>query len=190
MLTKCPSSARVISITMLIGLISDTHIPDHAKELPDQLKEAFRGVDLILHAGDVYIPSVLDELEHLAPVLAAEGDDDPFATANDRRVKKEHVITIEGIIIWLVHIRPLPWLRPGKPPDVIVYGHIHEARLENHLIVNEHAPEPTLEKHKGILRISPGSPTFPHYKQELGTVGLLKANSGKAEAQIIQLREV
>ncbi len=62
---------------MLIGLTSDTHIPDHAKELPSQLKEAFRGFDLILHAGDIYVVSVLGELERLAPVLAAEGDDDP-----------------------------------------------------------------------------------------------------------------
>jgi len=174
---------------MLIGLLSDTHIPDHAKGLPAQLKTVFRGVDLILHAGDVYIPSVLDELDYIAPVLVAEGDDDPFATANDRRVKKKHILTIEGVTIWLMHIRPLPWPWREQPPDVIVYGHIHEARLEHpHLIVDEDAPEAKLEKYEGILRISPGSPTFPHYKHELGTVGLLKVNSGKAEAQIIQLQ--
>ena len=62
---------------MRIGLISDTHIPDHADELPEQLKDAFRGVELILHAGDIYTIPVLDELEIIAPVLAAEGDDDP-----------------------------------------------------------------------------------------------------------------
>jgi len=158
---------------MLIGLISDTHIPDHAKELPDQLKEVFRGVDLILHAGDIYTPSVLDELQCLAPVLAAEGDDDPFVTANDSRVKKRHVLTVEGITIWLTHQKPLSQsLEYQEYCDVIVFGHSHEASLENH---------------GDILRVNPGSPTFPHYKYELGTVGLLTVNSDKAEARIIQL---
>lgn len=188
MLTKCPSSARVISITMLIGLISDTHIPDHAKEIPEQVKEVFRGVELILHAGDIYIPSVLDELERLAPVLAAEGDDDPFVTAHDRRVSKRQVLTIEGITIWVVHVRPLPWPWEEEPPDVVIYGHTHEAKLDDHLFVPEDVNEATLEKTNGMLRISPGSPTFPHYKPKLGTVGLLKVSSGKAEAQIIQLK--
>ena len=61
---------------MRIGLISDTHIPHDAKAIPPQVKEVFRGVDLILHAGDIYLSSVLDELEEIAPVLAARGDDD------------------------------------------------------------------------------------------------------------------
>ncbi len=156
---------------MLIGLISDTHIPDHAKELPDQLKETFRGVDLILHAGDIYVPSVLDELEHLAPVLVAQGDDD-HEVLGDRRVKMKHILNIEGVTIWLTHTRPRTWNENEKRPDVIVFGHTHEATLGNH---------------GGILRINPGSPTFPHYKPEPGTVALLTVSSGKAEAQIVQL---
>jgi len=165
---------------MLIGLISDTHIPAHARELPYQLKEVFHGVDLILHAGDVYLASVLNELEHLAPILAAEGDDDPLEIMNDKRVKQKQVITVEGTTIWLVHERPWFW-PPGsertaqheKTPDVIVFGHTHEASLENS---------------GGILKVNPGSATFPSYKRELGTVGLLTVNSGKAEVQIIQLQ--
>jgi putative phosphoesterase len=41
---------------MLIGLISDTHIPDRARQLPDNVLEAFKDVDLILHAGDLTSP--------------------------------------------------------------------------------------------------------------------------------------
>ncbi len=157
---------------MRIGLISDTHIPDHAEELPEQLKQVFRGVDLILHAGDVYDASVLDELECLAPVLVAEGDDD--ALPNDRRVKRKHILSIDGVTIWLMHERP--WSRTldsKQAPDVIVSGHTHLARLEE----------------KGdVLLVNPGSPTYPHYKRELGTVALLTINSGKAEAYIVQLQ--
>ena len=157
---------------MLIGLLSDTHIPDNAKELPSQLRETFHDVDLILHAGDVYDVSVLDELESLAPVLVADGDDD-VEILKDRRRKTKHVLTVEGVTVWLVHIRP--WLQPEdeKPPDVVVFGHLHRASLE------------TID---GVLWINPGSPTFPNYKLEPGTVGLLTVSAGKAEAQIFQLQ--
>ncbi len=56
---------------MRIGLLSDTHIPEVAGALPYQIAKAFKGADLILHAGDIYTTSVLDNLEHIAPVLAA-----------------------------------------------------------------------------------------------------------------------
>lgn len=171
---------------MLIGLISDTHIPDHVKELPAQLREVFRGVGLILHAGDIYLPSVLDELELIAPVLAAEGDDDPFEIRNDKRVEWNQVITVEGITIRLMHDKlwgahsysTRGFAETVDPqhkgtPDVIVFGHTHAA---------------SLEKKDHLLLVGPGSATFPNYKLELGTVGLLTVHSGKAEAQIIQLK--
>jgi len=55
---------------MRIGLISDTHIPTATKELWPQIYEAFRGVDLIMHAGDLMVPEVIDWLEEVAPVMA------------------------------------------------------------------------------------------------------------------------
>ena len=132
----------VISSTMLIGLLSDTHIRSpgyrvglsqlHASVLPPQIKDAFHGVDLILHAGDIYTLPILDELETIAPVVAAEGDDDPFEIMNDKRVKYKHVITVEGVTIWLAH-QYETW-SPDEhetPPDVIVFGHTHRATLEN-----------------------------------------------------------
>ena len=175
---------------MRIGLISDTHIPDHAKALPEQLRDVFHDVDLILHAGDIYVVSVLNELERLAPVLAAEGDDDPRSTASDRRVKPRHILNIEGVTIWLTHISPLSpseRLKQEKPPDVdvIVFGHTHEASVLFGVVFSDTDVDSWVRK--AIIQINPGSPTFHHYRQELGTVGLLTINSGKAEAQIIQL---
>ena len=157
---------------MRIGLISDTHIPDHAKELPEQLKEVFHGVDLILHGGDVYDVSVLDELEGIAPILVAEGDDDS-EVLSDRRVKQKHILTVEGVTIWLTHVRPQTWDSSEKRPDVLVFGHTHSN---------------TVEKKGDVLLVNPGSPTFPHYKHELGTVAILTVSSGKAEVEMVQLR--
>jgi putative phosphoesterase len=164
---------------MLIGLISDTHIPDHAKKLPEQLKEVFNGVEMIFHCGDIYSLSVLDELETIAPVLAAQGDDETSYTSRDSRVKQKHVIDIDGVTIWLMHKRPKSLPRVSKhiswlddPPDAIISGHTHE---------------PLIEKQKNILYVNPGSPTFPRYKLQLGTVGLLYLESGTVTAEIIQL---
>ncbi len=167
---------------MLIGLISDTHIriPGHraglssltAEELPHQVKVAFAGVDLILHAGDIYTLPVLDELETVAPVIAAEGDDDPFEMVNDPRVKPEQTIEIEGFTIWISHYGLWPENSKRKPPDIIVYGHSHRSAME---------------RVDGVLRINPGSPTFPKYNHVIGTVAFLDIKDGQVEARIVQL---
>lgn len=79
---------------MRIGLIPDTYIPDLVKAFPPQVMEVFSGVDLTLHAGDIYIASVLDELERIAPVLAARGDNDHGL--RDKRVEEMQNLTVEG----------------------------------------------------------------------------------------------
>jgi len=181
---------------MRIGLISDTHIPHDAKAIPPQVKEVFRGVDLILHAGDIYLSSVLDELEEIAPVLAARGDDD-LPSVNGR-VKEKHVLNCEGFSLWLIHIFPYfsstylhsflyssPALSDQEleealeeiveredVPDILVFGDTHRALLR---------------RIQGFLVINPGSATFPGYKHVLGTVAILTISLGKAEADIIQL---
>ena len=177
---------------MLIGLLSDTHIATPEQILPVQVKEVFRGVDLILHAGDIWIPRVLDELETVAPVLAARGDDDMEADiGDDTRIDKRQDLSVDGLTIWVQHIKPRYGLinpneqsnsyaalfsrqprEPVDPPDVVVFGHSHFAEIENY---------------KGSLLVNPGSPTMPNYLPKLGTVGLLAIEDGKAEAHLIQL---
>jgi putative phosphoesterase len=157
---------------MLIGLLSDTHIPDAVLTLPSQLKKVFSSVELILHAGDIFVPSVLDELESIAPVLAAEGDSDYLETRQDRRVRKKHILNIEGLAIWLFHDEQEMLFKENQLPDIIVYGHTHA---------------PYIKTRNGSLLVCPGSPTYPDYKICPGTVGILEICSGKAEATIIQL---
>ena len=170
---------------MRVGLLSDTHIPQAEKELPPELMTALQGVDLILHAGDIYIPSVLDDLERIAPVLAARGDDDSGDTLLDKRVKEKHVLQLEGQTLWLIHERPhsLSWwqsswwqsrLSPGQDnmPDIVVFGHDHYT---------------VVQRVDGCLFVNPGSPTFLHYRRGLGTIGILEINSGEADVQILRL---
>jgi hypothetical protein len=174
---------------MRIGLVADTHIPQVTKEIPPELLEAFRGVDLILHAGDIYHPEVLDNLERLAPVLAALGDDDDRAMLAEGRVKEMHILQLEGKTLWLVHEKPhaprkpswLPewWLKRLPPeqqesgkPDIIIFGHEHRTFKQNI---------------DGVLFFSPGSPTFLNYISEPGTFGILDLDSETVGARIVHL---
>ncbi len=168
---------------LLIGLLADTHIPEAEKILPSELEEALRGVDLILHAGDIYIPSVLDDLERIAPVLAARGDDDYGDVLTDRRVKEKHILKFEGQTLWLVHKRPysfaLEWQKEmaskqdkSDSPDIVVFGHEHRAAVQ-HL--------------DDTLFVNPGSPTFQNYCRGLGTIAILDIDSRQADVRIVQL---
>jgi putative phosphoesterase len=167
---------------MLIGVISDSHVrvPGTrvglstltAERLPPQVLAAFIGVDLILHAGDIYTVPVLDQLEMVAPVLACEGDDDPFEIVNDPRVKHEQFLKIDGKTLWLSHYGPLDEQPMKKMPDIIIYGHTHRSALE---------------RRNGTLFLNPGSCNFPKYEHTLGTVALLSIKNGAVEAHVIQL---
>lgn len=167
---------------MRIGLISDTHIPDVAKVTPPQVMEVFGGVDLILHAGDICEVSVLDELQSIAPVLAARGDDD--YQIRDERVQEIQNLTIDGLTLYVIHSSQY-WARDliehperhnlEKAPDIVVFGHTHRDIVQ------------TVGK---SLLVNPGSATFPYYQLRLGTVALVDINAGKAEAHIVQLGKI
>ena len=167
---------------MRVGLLSDSHVPDVVKELPmPELRKAFEGVELVLHAGDIYFTSVLDDLATIAPVLAALGDDDSVTTMErDHRIKSKHVVALEGHRLWLVHQRPYglgqPTFSPGgkaeELPDIIVFGHEHRTAVE---------------RSHGILFVNPGSPTFLNYQRGLGTVGILDLRDGEMDVKIVHL---
>ncbi|MEJ7756617.1 MAG: metallophosphoesterase family protein [Nocardioidaceae bacterium] len=61
---------------MRVAVLSDTHAPRHWKTMPVRVAEIVTGVDLILHAGDVCAPQVLDELAAFAPVRVVLGNND------------------------------------------------------------------------------------------------------------------
>ncbi|HTI32428.1 MAG TPA: YfcE family phosphodiesterase [Miltoncostaea sp.] len=61
---------------MRIGVLADTHVGEHLPTLPPEVLERFDGVDLIVHAGDIAVPRVLEELAEVAPVAAVRGNHD------------------------------------------------------------------------------------------------------------------
>lgn len=164
---------------MRVGLISDTHVP--VAPLFAEVKDALRGVDLILHAGDIVLSRVLDELEEIAPVYAAQGNHDGHLT-EDPRVKPVHLLDLEGFRVALLHVfEPLSasqeWLSAmigGGWADVVVHGDSH---LEE------------VELAYGALCINAGSATLPRNRAPRpGHVGYLTLERGKPpECEIIDL---
>lgn len=185
---------------MKIGLISDTHLPALGLVPPSEVALAFAGVDLILHAGDIYSAACLDWLELIAPVIAVEVA--PAPVVGDPRVidgALGRILTLEGHTIGLVHdlmVRGVDEVRPGalgaKFPadrslsdavaqffgsrvDTVVFGHTHYAMAETH---------------QDILFVNPGSPTLPKQVRKLGTVAVMELGPAtERSARIVDLAE-
>lgn len=153
---------------MLIGVISDTHIPLRAKQLPAALFKALDGVDLLLHAGDLTEEAVIDELQSLASVEAVAGNMDPFPLA--ARLGRKKVLNLSGYRIGLIH-GDLGSDRQKTPQrayeafsndnvDCVVFGHTHQ---------------PYCREESGVLLFNPGSPTDrrrePRHSCGLLTIG-------------------
>src|SRR5436309_15080134 len=74
-----------------VGVISDIHIPQF-KTLPEAIWEHFAGAELIVHAGDLSVLSVLSELETIAPVVAVQGNVEYEEVVLQLPIKREVVV--------------------------------------------------------------------------------------------------
>ena len=79
---------------MRVGVISDTHNPSVGDEPPPEVVSAFDGVDVIIHAGDIYQPSCLDWPEKIAPVYAVEFGADAHFKEDARVVDMARVLDL------------------------------------------------------------------------------------------------
>lgn len=178
-----------------LGVLADTHIPDRAPRLDPQILRIFEQaqVSAILHAGDVIAPSVLAELEQVAPVHAVRGNRDIFYL---RMLPMQVRLTIDGVTIGMAHGHgtfsrymidkfrvAMPkelekrhtkrMLKTFPDVDVIVFGHLHfpcNFNLEGKLIFN------------------PGSPSFPMPRSGPTTIGLLHLDTPREpRGEIIKL---
>ncbi len=138
-----------------IGLISDTH-----GLLRPGVFDAFQGVLRILHAGDVGGEDILTELEAIAPVTAVYGNTDGWALR--RRLPEVAEVEEAGRRIVVVHGHnpgsPTPARLASAHPDadILVYGHTHQARVEQvgrTLVVNPGAAGPARFKLKPTVAL-------------------------------------
>ena len=159
-----------------IGVISDTHIP-HFKKIPESVWEHFTGVEMIIHAGDLSILRVINELETIAPVVAVQGNIETDEVVHALPIKRE--ILVGGIRIGIVHILGETNTR------------VRLARYEfpnAHCVVYGHSHIPYNQEHDGQLLFNPGSAT-DRRRQPRCSIGLLYVDDeqGSIRGEIIQL---
>jgi len=181
---------------MRIGIISDTHDRVSPPQM-EAIKEAFCGVDMIFHCGDIYSTYLLDQFEKIAPLKAALGNGDFIR--RDERVKLTHDLVLEGYSIHLTHYFPFDEMehllsevkRPRDnvspkfdamlthhlsliqdPPDIIIFGHTHRALVY---------------RNDDVVIINPGSPTVPLQRHWRGSVVLLNLEPGKISPSIVRI---
>ena len=181
-----------------IGVISDTHSAGSGRDLPVKILEALRGVDMILHCGDLECLGVLDYLEEVAPLLAVRGYEDPVEEG-ERLALTSRVVKVEGVSIGMIH--DIQWPGPKiqtspdgadlilpeangreimarkfkEPVDIVLYGDTHEE---------------IVTYWDGIVIMNPGSPTYPgkrHKRGALGTLGILEIDGEDAAGRIVEL---
>ena len=156
---------------MKLGIISDTH-----GLLRPEVAPALRGVDRILHLGDVGKASILDELAKIAPVTAVRGNvdtDGPCA-----KLPETEVVLIENpphpsLYLYMLHDLKALHLDPAAAKfGAVLHGHTHV---------------PNFYTKKGALYFNPGS-CGPRRFELPVTVGLLAVGAkGELEAEIVTL---
>lgn len=119
-----------------IGVISDTH-----GLLRPEALEALTGCDLILHAGDIGKPEILEELSAIAPVIAVRGNNDTGAWAQS--IPELQMISVENVSIHLLHaVKDLKLDLKAANIQIVISGHSHK---------------PGIVDRDGVLFLNPGS---------------------------------
>jgi putative phosphoesterase len=152
---------------MKIGVVSDTHglfRPEAAR--------ALAGVERILHLGDVGKPSVLKELEKIAPVTAVRGNTDREGPLSE--LPETEVVLIADRYVYMLHDLHRLHLDPATGKfAAVLSGHTHV---------------PNFYRRNGVLYFNPGSCGPRRFRLPV-TVGLLTVVAdGEFKAQIVDLK--
>jgi len=147
----------------MIGVISDTH-----GLLRPEAVEALRGVEMILHGGDIGKPEILSELEKIAPVFAVRGNNDRDDWASE--IPETQTIDINGASLFMIHdIKTMDG--NADDHDLIIFGHSHK---------------PLVENRDGVLFLNPGSAGPRRFRLPV-TVARLSISNSAPKAEIVEL---
>jgi putative phosphoesterase len=160
-------------VSPLAAVIADTHMPRRARALPEGLIPHLQRADLILHAGDLIAPTLLEELAAYAPTRAVQGNLDPPEAGLPETLEFQ----FGGVRVAVIHDSGSRKGRRNRMrrrfPDarVVVFGHSHV---------------PWLEDEDGLMLLNPGSPT-DRRRQPDHTFALLRVEDGEVAAGILAL---
>jgi putative phosphoesterase len=150
----------------VIGLISDTH----GLVRPEAI-EALQGVDLVIHAGDIGKPEVLDALKAIGPLVAIKGNNDIGAWA--KPLPDTQLVQIADSKLFVIHnVKELDCDPAAEGYEVVVSGHSHK---------------PSILPRGGVLFVNPGSAGPRRFKLPVA-IGKLFIQNRKVNAELIELR--
>jgi len=167
-----------VAAVVRVAVLADTHAPRFWKACPPRVAEQLSGVDVILHAGDVCTPGVLDELAGYAPVVAVLGNNDGSDVAA-WGAPERLTMEIAGVQLGMIHDsgaaggRAVRMRRAFPECDLVVFGH-------------SHIPWDT--ESDGQRLFNPGSPT-DRRRQPQGTMGIMSISDGQVTAQIVAVTD-
>lgn len=163
---------------MIVVVLSDTHIPERMRGLPDELLSFLEGAFCILHAGDVTEWWVVEELSRFAPVYAVRGNMDTPGVLS--RLPEKRVVELGGVRVGLIHGRGSPETAERIALEAFSKDGIHA-------IVYGHSHRPFLEWKKNYILMNPGSPTDTVFAP-CRTFGRLEITGGRIlRGEIIRL---
>jgi putative phosphoesterase len=149
----------------LIGVISDTH----GLVRPEALR-ALKETELIIHAGDIGTPEVVQALQSVAPVVAVRGNNDKGRWA--REFPKTEVVEVEKFLIYVLHdIKELEVDPAAAGFRVVISGHSHR---------------PSVVERDGVLFLNPGSAGPRRFKLPVA-VALLQVKDASVDAEVLEL---
>jgi putative phosphoesterase len=150
---------------MLIGVISDTH-----GLLRPEAVAALRGVEHILHAGDVGNVAILDALREIAPVTAIRGNVDVSGACAE--LPATDVVELGERLFYLVHsVHDLDINPAAAGVAMVVSGHSHKA---------------SVQVRAGVIYFNPGSAGPRRFSLPV-TVGFVTVEDG-VEASVLELK--
>jgi putative phosphoesterase len=148
-----------------IGVISDTH----GLVRPEAIK-ALRGSELIVHAGDIGGPDVLQALRDLAPVVAVRGNNDRKDWA--KPLNDKEVVRVGETLLYVLHdLHDLDLDPSAAGFKAVISGHSHQPRIQ---------------ERAGVLYLNPGSAGPRRFKLPVA-VARLRISGNSLSAEIVEL---
>lgn len=171
---------RQFPAPVVIGVIADTHVTDGGwRRLPLEVPALFARfrVGLILHAGDVCVPAVLEALSRVAPVIAVIGNNDNAELR--AHCREREMIEVGPYRIALLHghggrsARDEAQRRFAGKADRVIYGHSHI---------------PKIERVEGTVLFNSGSATDRRWQEHFG-VGLISVGDDGIRPELVLFRD-
>lgn len=178
---------------MKIGVLADTHIPDVLPSVPPQVLEVFKGVDIILHAGDICDLHVLQTLEPIAQTYAVYGNRDSLQVR--KYLQETQRLDFANRSIGLVHghrawegnvlSRARFLLDPNARSSALI-SYVLREFSDVHAVVFGHSHHPYMKMHGGVLLFNPGA-VAPSSGQQ-ASVGILEIGANTIKGRLIPLQ--